>query len=737
MNEMTRTALEELSSSYRISNGYHDIEGSYHPTSDDTRRALLAAMGIAASNETEVLESLEHHRRVQWQRVLPAVKVFNEQQPVQVCVTIPRDEQGKIFRWVIETEDGSCYEKEFSPKDLTVLDENVLDNTHLTRFNLTIDMNIDTGYHWLRLAHPPEWGTGTQMRLIIVPERCYLPREILSGKRLWGMSVQLYAIRSERNWGIGDFGDLVNVIQEMSKLGCGCIGLNPLHSLYPHRPGDASPYSPSSRLFLNPLYIEIDGMEDFRESRVVRERVMAEAFQQRLAELRSCPLVDYESVAELKNSILRLLYVHFCHNHLQEITNRGRQFRWYQKTQGENLRRHALFEALCARLNDPSDAAGDGDGWRDWPTQFHAIETETIKRLADLDDATVEFYEYLQWQTETQLERAYTAAIEHGLTLSLYQDLAVGCDLNGSDTWANPTLYAHSAHIGSPPDAFSAAGQDWRLAPYIPHQLEDFAYKPFIDLLRRNMRHAGVLRIDHVMSMQRLFWIPEQKGVPGTYVDYSMHELQGILALESQRNRCLVIGEDLGTVSNELRSSMSKRDIFSYKVFYFEKYWHCDHSYKRADAYPAHALVTATTHDLPTVKGFWCEVDLKLRDDLGLFPNTKYRNKQYSDRDQDRTHLIDVLQQEGLWEQAGIVDGDMPPDLNEALHVFLARSAAALMMIQIEDMLQVGEQTNLPGTTLEYPNWRRKLPLSLQLWVTDARITNLIDRVQVERSRDV
>jgi 4-alpha-glucanotransferase len=182
---------------------------------------------------------------------------------------------------------------------------------------------------------------------------------------------------------------------------------------------------------------------------------------------------------------------------------------------------------------------------------------------------------------------------------------------------------------------------------------------------------------------------------------------------------------------------MSRRDIFSYKVFYFEKYWHCDHSYKRADAYPAHALVTATTHDLPTVKGFWCEADLKLRDDLGLFPNTEYRNKQYSDRDQDRTHLIDVLQQEGLWQQAEIVDGDMPPGLNEALHAFLARSSAALMMIQIEDMLEVGEQTNLPGTTLEYPNWRRKLPLSLHLWATDARITNLIDRVQVERSRNV
>ncbi len=732
---MTRSALEELSSLYRISSGYHDIEGHYHATSDATRRALLAAMGVAAGNEAEVLDSLEHYRREQWQRVLPAAKVCREHQPVEVCITVPRDEQNKLLRWVVETEDGSFCSGEFSPENLDVVDESIIDGASAARFNLRIDKNFGAGYHWLGLENLPPTVSAQRMKLIITPARCYVPDDILSGGRFWGISLQLYSVRSERNWGMGDFGDLLTIIENMSTLGCSCIGLNPLHALYPHRSNHISPYSPSSRLFLNPLYIEIDGMEDFRESRPVREAVSQDTFQARLAALRHSPTVEYEAVAEMKYLTLRQLFLHFCQNHLHQNTSRGREFARYQQAQGQKLRKHALFESLCAK-SAKTGSATDHDARQSWLSEFQSTENETTQRSDDLNDSAVEFYEYLQWQAETQLEHACQAATDCGLALSLYQDLAVGSHSHGADTWSNPTLYARSAHIGAPPDAFSPTGQDWQLAPYIPHRLEGLAYEPFIDLLRRNMQHAGVLRIDHVMGMHRLFWVPQEKDVAGAYVHYAMHDLQGILALESQRNRCLVIGEDLGTVSDELRSSMREREIFAYKVFYFEKNWHGDHGYLPSSAYPAHSLVTATTHDLPTVVGFWCETDLKLRDELGLFRDAEDRNNQYWERRQNRVRLIDALRQAGLWEGAEPDDGHMPPGLNEALHAFLARAPAALMMIQLEDMLQVAEQTNVPATTSQYPNWRRKLPSSVEAWPDDNRITSLANRVHAERSKD-
>ena len=312
----------------------------------------------------------------------------------------------------------------------------------------------------------------------------------------------------------------------------------------------------------------------------------------------------------------------------------------------------------------------------------------------------VEFYEYLQWQAELQLEAVGRRSMELGLGVGLYQDLAVSVDRGGAEAWANQDLYAIAASVGAPPDDFNLHGQDWGLPPLAPERLRAAAYAPFIATLRANMRHAGALRIDHVMALARLYWVP-QGAAPreGAYVHYPFEDLVGIVALESHRNRCMVIGEDLGTVPDEVRATLTRVGILSYRVLLFERQQSGD--FKPPAEYPADSLVTATTHDLPTLAGYWEGRDLALRRELGLYPSEEVRQAQVGARAQDRARLLRALEREGLLPEGASVDPASLPQMTRALmlkiHAFLARSRARVLVVQPEDVLQLREQVNLPA----------------------------------------
>ena len=390
---------------------------------------------------------------------------------------------------------------------------------------------------------------------------------------------------------------------------------------------------------------------------------------------------------------------------------------------------HSLFEALQAYFYQLDGHTLD---WHSWPEAYRDPTSAEVASFAAENGYEIEFYQYLQWQTALQLETAAERAAQSGLILGLYRDLALGSDNQGADIWARQSLYAHGAAIGAPPDDFSPTGQNWGLPPIRPQQLWQTAFQPFIETLRSNMKNSAALRIDHVMSLQRLFWVPPNLSpAEGAYVTYPFNELLGILALESQRNRCLIIGEDLGTVPDEVRAALWDYGVLSYRVLYFEKHWHSNGAFKQPDEYPTQALVTASTHDLPTLLGFWQNVDLNLRRELGLFADDAAYDQQLAVRAADRDRLWQALEQQGL-KPSDRDANDEPAGLVNAVHCYLARTPAQLMMIQMEDILEQSEQANLPGTTTEYQNWQRKLSVPIEDWQQLTSLGRLTQNLNAE-----
>jgi (1->4)-alpha-D-glucan 1-alpha-D-glucosylmutase len=363
-----------------------------------------------------------------------------------------------------------------------------------------------------------------------------------------------------------------------------------------------------------------------------------------------------------------------------------------------------------------------GTPWRQWPAEFRDPSTEAVRRFAREHGLRVGLHEYLQWQADLQLARVEETCGDLGMAVGLYADLAISIGPDGSEAWANQHLYALGAAVGAPPDAFARRGQDWGLPPLDPTRLQEAAYAPFIATLRANMLRAGALRIDHVMGLARLWWVPAgAEPGEGAYVRYPLEDLLGIVALESHRQRCLVIGEDLGTVAEELRRELEASEIFSYRLVLFERH---GREFKPPGAYPRRALVAWSTHDLPTFAGWWREEDLRTRAGVGMLGGDAL-GAESEDRRLARIALVAALRREGLVGEGANPEGPLTDELALAVQAFAARTPAAVMVVQMEDVLNVPSQANLPGTVDEHPNWRRKLPLVLEAWPRDARLRRL------------
>jgi (1->4)-alpha-D-glucan 1-alpha-D-glucosylmutase len=534
---------------------------------------------------------------------------------------------------------------------------------------------------------------------------CFVARALEQGGRIWGPALQLYALRSPRNWGIGDFGDLLQAIEQWAARGAEMIGLNPLHALFPHDPARASPYSPSSRLALNVLYLDVEAVAEYQTCAPGRSLVRSEAFQRRLAALRDAELVDYPGVAGAKFEALELLYADFRQRHLAQRSPRAREFRAFQSAEAQWLRPHALFEALQHHFH-----AGDPNvwGWPAWPQPYRDPSSAAVARFGAERLERVEYHEYLQWLASRQLERAVARCESLGLSLGLYLDIAVSVDRGGSDAWANQEAYALEASIGAPPDDHNLKGQNWGLPPPRPRR----AARLLERTLRRSMRYAGVVRIDHVMGLGRLYCVPPGASPrEGAYLHYDFERLLGVLAAESRRQRCMVIGEDLGTVPEGMRPALERANVLSYRVLYFAR--EPGGGFTPPERYPRKALVAVSTHDLATLAGWWAGADLQWRERLSLFPDEARRRSQLEERAADRARLGQSL---------GTQD---PGALAIAAHSYLARSPAMILAVQLEDALGLLEQANLPGTLDEHPNWRRRMPVTLDEIARDRRLDAL------------
>ena len=564
----------------------------------------------------------------------------------------------------------------------------------------------------------------------IAPGRCFGGRA--GQQRMFGPAVQLYALRSRRNWGIGDFTDLSTLIELAAARGADLVGVNPLHALFPTAPEAASPYSPSNRRMLNVLYVDVEAVAELVECEAARARVGASAFREQLARLRSAPLVDYAGVASLKLDVLGMLYRRFRDHHLARGTARAQAFRAFQASGGDDLAKHAAFEALHETLCAANPRATPAS----WPASLRDPGSPEVAAFTDAHRERTEFFEYLQWQAQAQLAAVAARARATGMAVGLYRDLAVGVNSAGSEAWQDAPLFAHATHVGAPPDEFNQKGQDWGLPPWIPQRLAQAHFDSWTAVLRANMRFAGALRIDHVMGLARLFWVPAGASPDaGAYVRYPFDDLLAILAHESRRAKCLIVGEDLGTVPDTVRDAMARLGILSYRVLLFER--RSDDSFAPPIDYPVDALATFSTHDLPTLRGFLEQTDLRARDALGLFPTPQLREHLYALRRADHARLRAALRDAGLLEESATADGTPAPQFDDALvravHAYLARTPSRLMTFQLEDVFGAGEQVNLPTTTEDrYPNWRRKLPLDLERYASDGRFDAVCAAIRAE-----
>ena len=688
-------------------------------------------MGVEAATEEAARQTIETLESARWRAHLPPVRVARDAtQQVAIDIMLPAARAQQSLRWSLIPESGERRDGALHPAGYEVQERREIDGETWVRCTFSLAGLPPAGYHRFEIQGE---NLTAAMPLIVAPGRCYQPEAVTNDNRAWGFTGPLFCVRSRRNWGIGDFTDLTRLLEFASREGAGIVGVNPLHALFPHAPDRASPYSPSSRLFLNVLYLDVEAVADFAESPTARELVESEPFKARLRALRATELVDYPGVAAAKRDVLEHLYRHFHDRHLAQGSPRAHCFRAWQRDQGEALQRQALYEALQERFHREDPRIW---GWPLWPEIFRDPASPAVAAFAEANRERVEFFAYVQWLAEQQLDAVGRRSFELRLGVGLCQDLAIGADAGGAEVWANQALYATGARIGAPPDDFNLRGQNWGLPPWIPHRLREAAYAPFIALLRRNMRAAGALRIDHVMALLRLYWIPEGNAPEaGTYVHYPLEDLLGILALESQRNRCLVIGEDLGTVPDAVRDALRPLGVLSYRLLYFEK--DAAGNFKAPPAYEKQAVVMASTHDLPTLAGFWAGTDLEQRQRLDLFPSAERYEQQVIGRAEDRARLLLALQHEGLLPEG--MSGDpvsvpeLTPALAQAIHRYLARTPARLLMIQPQDLLGEKEQVNLPGTTNEHPNWRRRLSREIELWGEDPGIASLLEALRAER----
>ena len=688
------SALHELAAVVGIIDAYVDQAHETRATSDDTRRALLAAMGIDASTDDAARDALAGLRDAANRELIAPARVVTLRDPSRRLLTVrapaSRERTGPWFL-EIESEQGERSRREGPWRGDTELDLSLPDlPLGVHRIRLTLDAG---GREWIN-----------EQTLIVAPERCVMPHEILGDRDVFGVTTNLYTLRSDFNWGIGDLSDLGRVAAWAGEVGAEFVGVSPLHALL-DRGGDISPYSPVSRLFRNPIYIDVMRVPELVHDPALGERLTTPEIATELADLRESPLVRYDAVMAVKGLALDALHRVFVERVRGSGDARDRAYDDFVARRGPALTQFALWMSI-AELPDR------GPDWRAWPAEFRSPDTPAARRFADTHAARLDFHRWLQFEIDRQLGDAASVASSAGMQIGLYHDLAIGTSSGGADTWAYPDLFVHGACVGAPPDPYSAAGQNWGFPPIDPRALRQTGYRYLIDVLRAAFEHAGALRIDHVLGLSRLFWISnEQPTTPGAYVRYPMFDLLGILALESARHQALVVGEDLGTVSPDVPGVLEQWGILSSKVLEFERDAHG--GFKPARDYPALSFAMANTHDMAPFAGFWNGRDIDIRRQLGLIVTDADADHARVARDAEKDDLLRLFGEEHVLPAEGVPG--TAEELSAAVHAFLFRTPARLVAVSLDDLAGETTPVNVPGVTTDrYPTWSRKMRRTLE-----------------------
>ena len=706
----TRPSLHRLAERLGTQSAYVDQTGeTLRLTSDATRHALLAAMGIDASTEERAAAALRALRvavRRQWiapvrvvrqrsrnlSRIVVRVPSMHAEQ-VQWTLTL-RTEEGMETQWTGATHGGRS-----------------------RRLRLELPVVPPLGYHDLSITFEGAGmvRTATQ-RLIIVPPQCVAPETRLRGRRAFGITANLYTVRSAKNWGAGDFGDLAAMAEWLADQGGAFVGVNPLHVLR-NEGYDVSPYSPISRLFRNPLYLRVDAIPELAHDAHVRELVASPELQAARSELREAAMLDYGRIMALRAPLLESLHRTFVERERGRDSARARAYALYLEREDPQLTQFATFMAIAER---------EGPDARQWPHELRDARGDAVARMRERLAERVDYHRWIQFEIDRQLGVAALDASRAGLTLGLYQDMAVGSAASGADVWAHPELFLQGATVGAPPDMYSDEGQNWGLPAINPHVLRVTGYDYWVRLLRAGFRHTGALRIDHALGLFRMFWVPLGRSArEGAYVTSFSDELFGILALESVRHGALVVGEDLGTVPPEVPKVLARWGVLGSTVQVFERDFFTGR-FRRASEYPRMALATVNTHDLPPLVGWMEGRDIMLRTELGDLADPAQAAAMRDGRWSDRVALVDSLIDEGLRPETARE--------NVTSEALIGRTPSALVGLSLDDLAHEQTPVNIPGVWQDrYASWSRRMRDGLEELLSEARTVRGLGHEQVNR----
>ena len=731
--------IQLLADEKGIARQYLDATNKLVVLSDESRKNALEILGYPVDDEKALQAMLDKEKVEPFKSILDPVVVLNDEERQQFYLRVPEvygDDENATLTVTIKLEDGRTVEKTTPLEQVEIADYQTVQGKTYDIRRYSLITKLPYGYHecTVKVTSKGKSVKSIVMSLIATPSKVYTPKEIAEGKKVWGISSQLYAVRSKNNWGIGDFADLKQLLLGVAKNGGHFVGLNPMHAGYPAVPDEfvVSPYSPSSRSFVNIVYISVNSVPELAECKEANDLINSEKFQQRLRTLREKEYVDYRGVIEAKLQVLRTIFDNV--NVTDKRSNRGIKFNEFVEDGGQNLLNFATYDALQQHFYNQGI---DANTWEKFPTEYQDVNSPFVESWRNEHMQDVLFYCYLQFLAAEQLEDAYKTAKNAGMLIGTYRDLAVGVAKQSCDVWADVEhVFRTKGSVGAPPDPLGPLGQNWGLAPMSPAALKASAYRPMIAMYRANMKSCGAIRIDHAAGLFRL-WITKtcEPASTGAYVHYDMHDLLGIIALESNRNKCLVIAEDLGTIPVELTKALRKVGAFSYKIFFDEKA--ADGGYIAPADYISQAMSALTTHDMPTLVGWWHCYDLDLGLKLGIYTQQEADELRVG-REVSKQRILDSLHGLGSISDTytrDVKESVMNEELATALQIHMCSGSCSLFSSQVEDWIGITTPVNIPGTNTEYPNWRRKLTSDLEDIFTNQHVTDMTKEMTLARGK--
>lgn len=732
--------LENLAKLAGISSEYIDKIGLTHYTTDDVRKCFLTDMGYPCGTDSEIEASIKKLETSPWLNGLDAVSsFFTDESDTAVTLRLLKTDLDNSASFDLEDENGKIIHGDIKLKDCKIVEYKIIDGNEYVLLRPVLFKKLNPGYYRLTV-HVGE--KNCRAMIIMALPKCYLAEGIAEEKfRVCGLAIQLYALRSQTNMGIGDFTDLKKIVKLTAENGGDVIGINPLGAMFPESRKDVSPYRSLSRQFLNYAYLDLTAVPEFQESEEIQKLQETEDYKNELKRLRSVDKVDYYNVFKFKLRLLKIMYKYFCYLHLEHpagITERGKDFRDFIKSKGAKFRNICLFEALLERHS----IDGTYNDWRYWPYNYDKINSFHTREFANINKKELDFYAYCHWLADKQLAEVSQLCRELGMKVGLYMDSPIGAAASGVEVWENRDVFAENMGVGAPADPMRPRGQSWGFAPYHPLKLKEAYYEPFIKLIRENMIYAKALRIDHAMGLMRLFWVyftSDNPVVQGAYVYYTMKDMVAILSIESHRHKCMVIGEDLGTVPPGFREYMFEHGLLSNKVFFRQK--DKDGTYLAPENYQYLSLAQASTHDQATAYGYWLDEDIKTFKECGLYVNEEQFKNNLAIRASERALLIKAFSEHSTFydercldDAKTKLDGKKVPDkLEYAVNKYVARTKSAIFLQRIEDIYGQVVMENVPGTTYEYPNWRHKLNIDVEDMAKDGRFKKMFDLIRLER----